>query len=147
MAKMAAGAHCEPECLVELAAGLDAATAHAAALLGTVTHCANNHRITEIGDGGAVVTRVVRDSVDKPRFKRVAKPKAQVAAPAPPPIAAAPTSRMPARTARETGPWHEPRTTSAATLAKREQVGALARRVQEIGGRYILLKTQAVSAE
>ena len=83
LAKMAAGSHCEPEHLVELVAGLDAATVHAAALLGTVTHCANNHRITEMGDGGALTTCVVRDSVDEPRFKRMAAPKAQAAAQAP----------------------------------------------------------------
>ena len=133
LAKMAAGAHCEPEHLVELAAGLDAATLHAAALLGTVTHCANNHRITEMGDGGALTTRVVRDSVDKPRFKRVAATQAQPATPAPSLAATAPTCRAPARTVMEPAPWREPRATSAATWAQRQQVGLLARRVQDIG--------------
>ena len=118
---------------MELAAGLDAATLHAAALLGTVTHCANNHSITEMGDGGALTTRVVRDSVDKPRFKRVAAPQAQTATPAPSRAAAAPTCRAPARTVMEPAPWREPRTTSAATLSRREIAATLERRVEAIG--------------
>jgi hypothetical protein len=35
---------------------------------------------------------------------------------------------------KEPALWREPRTTSAATLAKREQAAVLARRVQDIGG-------------
>jgi len=135
LAKTAAGARCAPEFVVELAAGLDAATAHAAALLGIVTHAANNHKVTEVGDGGAIITRIARDSVDKPQHKRAAVPMTHSVAPSQPPVAApaVDTSSKPAMTPKEPSPWREPRATSAATLANREQAGFLARRVQDIG--------------
>ena len=58
-----------------------AAARHALALLGQVTHKANNHEVKELDENGKVITRVLRDSVDKP--KAVAKKKA-VKHPVPP---------------------------------------------------------------
>jgi hypothetical protein len=134
LAKTAAGARCAPEFVVELAAGLDAATAHAAALLGIVTHAANNHKVTEVGDGGAIITRIARDSVDKPQHKRAAVPTPRVSpVPSVGPTAAVPTCGAPARAVKEPAPWREPKATAAATLDGRKQVAALARRVQDIG--------------
>ena len=67
LAKIAAGAQAEPRNVSDLVESLDVATAHAAALLGLVTHAANNHKVTEHDEHGNLVMRVKRDSIDKPR--------------------------------------------------------------------------------
>ena len=46
----------------------EAASAHAARPLDIATHAANSRQIVTISGGGAEVTQVVRDSVDKPRL-------------------------------------------------------------------------------
>ena len=67
LAKVAAGRHRLPGWAFQ---GLGAAAQlvkHAAAQLGVVTHRANNHQVTHLIDGGAVVTRVCRDSTAERR--------------------------------------------------------------------------------
>ena len=63
LAKAAAAAH--------LSCGRDvaeAAFAHAACCLGVVTHAANTHQVVALGEGGAEITSIQRDSIDKPRL-------------------------------------------------------------------------------
>ena len=51
---------------------------HSAALLGEVTHAANHYSRSEIVDGGATVTRIMRDSTaERPSKFRKAEPKKQ----------------------------------------------------------------------
>ena len=114
-----------------MVAGLDAATTHAAATLGIITHAANNHKVSEMVDGGALVTRTLRDSVDEPKRKRVAVPVPQTADP--PVVPTASTSSKPHKEPKQTIPWRETRPTSAATVAKRVQADCLVQRVNEIG--------------
>ena len=124
LAKIAAGANCEPKSITELVVSLEAATSHAAALLGIVTHAANNHKIKVTNEQGQEVVRTVRDSVDKPKGKRPPPAKAAQA-----PVAAA---KQPA-VHKEPAPWRPPRTVSAATRERRAQHEALDRRVEAIG--------------
>ena len=67
LAKTAAAALQHPKHVLELLPSADAAAAHAACLLGVVTHAANHHEVTETDDTGCSRTIVCRDSTDKPR--------------------------------------------------------------------------------
>ena len=69
LAKVAAKALCAPIETVKLLDGCDAACAHAAALLGIVTHAANNHKTVTYDEEGKVRTTIQRDSTDKPKKK------------------------------------------------------------------------------
>ena len=125
LAKIAAGAQAEPRNVTDLVESLDVATAHAAALLGLVTHAANNHKVTEHDEHGNLVMRVKRDSIDKPKSTRSAA-VAKVPAPAVVPRA---RSEPP----RAYVPWRPPVKESAAAREQREQQDATNRRVQGIG--------------
>ncbi len=125
LAKIAAGAHAEPESVVDLVDSLDAAAAHAAALLGLVTHAANNHKVTEVDELGNLVTRTKRDSTAKPKQRRTAVAGLAVA-----PAAAPRAQSVPPRASV---PWRPPRKESAAAREQREQRDTTSRRVQEIG--------------
>ena len=65
LAKTAAAHVAAPNKVVKFLQKADAAAAHAACLLGIVTHAANNHTSSEIGDGGQVVVTVSRDSSER----------------------------------------------------------------------------------
>ena len=125
LAKIAAGALAEPKAVVDLVDSLDAAAAHAAALLGIVTHSANNHRTCEVDHTGKVVYQIRRDSVDKPKSKR--EPIATSRPPPPPPM---PKKILPPKQA---APWKPPRPEAAGARNRREQMEATARCVQDIG--------------
>ena len=104
----------------------EAAAGHATALLGVVTHAANNFKAVVVSEDGTSTTRVLRDSTDKPKAKRVlATP------PAPPP---ATTLTAPAKTEVTVAPWRPP---APAALAKRRRAEtdaeALAASVERIG--------------
>eukprot|EP00973_Karenia_brevis_P009457 1276582-Karenia_brevis.AAC.1 len=70
LAKIAAGARQHSQHVLKLFASADAATAHAACLLGVVTHKANNHEVTSTDGYGNTHTKKVRDSSDKPKAMR-----------------------------------------------------------------------------
>ena len=125
LAKIAAGALAEPKAVVDLVDSLDAAAAHAAALLGIVTHAANNHRTCEVDHTGMVVYQFRRDSVDKPKSKR--GPAATSKPPLPPPL---PKKVIPPKQATA---WRPTRPETAGARDRREQVEATTRRVQVIG--------------
>ena len=109
-------------------ASAEAAAGHAAALLGVVTHAANNFTEVETHEDGTTSKRILRDSVDKPKAKRaraevVSRPHSAAAA-------------MPSLTSTHVSvaPWRPP---SATTLAKKRRVeteaGALAASIERIG--------------
>jgi hypothetical protein len=113
---------------VAFLASAEVAAGHAAALLGVVTHAANNHTDVELLDDGTTRSRVLRDSVDKPKVD-----------PAPPSGASAPAAAAPATAAQpcarsEVAPWRAP---TAAGLARRRRADveatALAACVERIG--------------
>ena len=125
LAKAAAEHLSSGRSVLNLLASAEAAAAHAACCLGIVTHAANNHKVDAIGEGGKVITKVVRDSVDKPKVARATS--------APPPVA------QPIMTRTDEGntkalAWVAP---SPKVQANRQQraasCDALRRRVQEIG--------------
>ena len=123
LAKEAARALQHSKHVTELFKSADTATAHAACLLGVVTHAANNHVHTVTDDCGTTSTKVLRDSVDKPRAKRACSaPPVQAMA-----AACATRQQVAPRTVL---PWRPP---SAATLYRREQAATLERRVEAIG--------------
>jgi len=109
-----------------LLSSAEAAAGHATALLGVVTHAANNFKEVVVSEDGTSTTRVLRDSTDKPKAKRVlATP------PAPLP---ATSQSAPAKTEVAVAPWRPP---APATQAKRRRVEAdaeaLAASVERIG--------------
>ena len=108
-------------------ASAEAAAGHAAALLGVVTHAANNFTEVETHEDGTTSKRILRDSVGKPKAKRA---RAEVVC-RPHPA----TATMPSPTTHvSVAPWRPP---SATTLAKKRRVEtdavALAASIERIG--------------
>ncbi len=128
LAKIAAEYLQAPRATLRLLASGEAASAHAACLLGIVMHAANNHQEIARNDDGSTTTKLVRDSSDKPKSKRA------LSAPLPQPKFKA---RLPASSSVEGAPvaaWKPP--TPQAAARKRqltESKEALARRVEEVG--------------
>ena len=119
------------EYIRELLPSADAAVAHAACLLGTVTHAANNCEITTTDDAGRITTSVARDSSEKPKVKRAGSaPATSSRVAGPKPAAAEPAVAASKRVL----PWALP---SANVLARREAAAVLERRVQEIGATLV----------
>ena len=56
-----------PSRVAALLRSADAAAAHAACLLGVVTHSANNCMTTQLAEGGTTVSVTLRDSSDRPK--------------------------------------------------------------------------------
>ena len=80
LAKLAAGRHRLPAWAFKKIGAAALLVKHAAAQLGVVTHSANNHKVDQMIEGGAVVTRVCRDSTaerQRPRFFKAAPPTAK----------------------------------------------------------------------
>ena len=71
LAKAAAEAVQPSENTRKLVLSADAAAGHAAGLLGIVTHVANNFEVCETRETGTVSRKVLRDSSDRPRAKRL----------------------------------------------------------------------------
>jgi hypothetical protein len=125
---------------LRLLASSEAASAHAACLLGLVTHAANNHReVTQRGDG-SMVSRKLRDSSDKPKSKRA------LSTPVPLPKATA----RPASASAQPAPVAAWRPPTAQAAARRQQLTeskqALARRVEEVGS-SLAPRTSGVSGK
>jgi hypothetical protein len=138
LAKFAAEAQQASKHIRELLPSADAAVAHAACLLGTVAHAANNCETTATDDSGKVTTAVSRDSSDKPKAKRAGS------APAPTYRASGPkpaTTDMAAAAPLRVKPWAPP---SAKLVARRDIDAILELRVQEIGA--ALVPSTALSA-
>ena len=123
LAKAAAEAAQPSEHTRKLVLSADAAAGHAAGLLGTITHAANNFEVCDIDEHGAVSRKVLRDSSDRPRAKR------SQSVPAPCKVRgrdAAPWTAA-VKTVR---PWQPP---SASALSAAQRASSLQRRVAEIG--------------
>ena len=127
LAKAAAVAQQASKHIRELLPSADAAVAHAACLLGIVTHAANNCEITTTDDAGKVTASVARDSSDKPKAKRAGSAPAPSGRVAGPKLAGAEAT---AAAPKRVMPWAPP---SAIVMARREAAAILERRVQEIG--------------
>ena len=125
LAQVAAGTRAEPKHVVDLLESFDAASAYAAALLGVVTHAANNHNVTEVDEAGNLVTRTKRDSMAKPGHKRPQGPRPMPAPPAP--------ARAQSAAPKLCAPWRPPKEETAAARKRREQQEAVNRRVEAIG--------------
>ena len=124
LAKIAAKALQHSKHVLELLPSADSAAAHAACLLGVVTHRANNFEEKTTDGNGKEVTKTLRDSSDKPKVKRAtSEPPAA-------PREAAVTKVTNAPAPKKVAPWRPP---SAASLAKKQEAERLARRVGEIG--------------
>ena len=76
LAKQAAAQRQAPESLTRLLKSAKVAVKHAAALLGEVTHAANNHKVVVNRPDGRVVTQVLRDATPKPPQSAAASGKA-----------------------------------------------------------------------
>ena len=108
----------------------EAAAAHAACCLGIVTHAANNHKVEALGEGGKVITKLLRDSVDKPKMARAIS--------APPPVAQPTKTRTSDEGNTKALAWVAPTPKVQANRQQRAaSCDALRRRVQEIGGTLV----------
>ena len=133
LAKAAASSLAAPRDVAAFLRSADAAAAHAACLLGIVTHAANNHQALVDGDGGGHVMTISRDSTDRPRtFPSSSSLRAESC---PPAVAAGAPVATPARSlAKSVAPWRAPTPqVHANRLAKSASERALVRRVEEIG--------------
>ena len=111
LAKVAAKEMQASKDTLSLLASAEAAAGHAAALLGVVTHAANNHVRFELNDDGSTSRKVMRDSVDRPRHSRASARDTGLPQPA------ATTRATTASTCPSVAPWKPP---SAAALARRQ---------------------------
>ena len=115
LAKIAAGRHRLPDWAFKMLGAAAQLVKHAAAQLGVVTHRANNHKVAHLIEGGAMVTKICRDSTadSRPRGSKD-KPPANSAStsassgPAMPTTSAAPVQtaarRNPARGTKRCSP-------------------------------------------
>jgi hypothetical protein len=133
LAKAAAKSLAAPSQVSAFLRSADAAAAHAACLLGVVTHEANNHRVTAVADGGGSTTTVTRDSSDRPRFDASGSDtRASSLPPQHTPVASR-TLDGPAASAAVL-PWRPPTPkVQANRLHRAASDSALIRRVEEIG--------------
>ena len=91
LAKIAAAGDRAPAWAIQCLEDSGELVRHSAAKLGTVTYRANHHEISEVIDGGAIVTRRIRDSTAEQRqpFRRaktVSGSTQQLEMPAPAPV-------------------------------------------------------------
>ena len=131
LAKQAAAMTQPPPSVLRLLASAFVAVRHAAKSLARVTHAANNHTVTVTAEDGGVTSKVVRDSVDKPRAKQ--KRKGSGPAPLPPTPTPKPERRVAAWT-----PTSAVAKRSASAHFQRAAAfdeGRLRERVQEVGAR------------
>ena len=122
LAKLAAGHQQVSEFTTQLLTSADAAVSHSACLLGVVTHAANNFRSQVTLEGGQEVTKVLRDSSDKPRTKRATS--------SPPVLTPKAASLSKPASVAPVAAW---KPLSAAAAARREVLQQAKRRVEEIG--------------
>ena len=157
LAKLAAWAAADTTSCFEVLKGGEAAAAHAAIVLGIVTHAANNHRTAERQPDGSVKHTVLRDSVDKPKHtatrhqaalrETLDEPSgspcgpqerqpssAGSAGPGTPVLAPPPVSKVAAVT-RHVAPWTEVSGPTPLQAHRREQRQHSLRRAHEIGDR------------
>ena len=128
LAKAAASSLSAPSAVSSFLRSADAASAHAACLLGVVTHAANNFQSCVLNEGGASVTTISRDSTDRPRHLAGSRSHSAV------PVLRGPCSSSSALLS--VLPWRAPTPqVTANRLRRAASDSALVRRVEEIGAR------------
>jgi len=132
LAKNAAKEVQAPRQLLALMASADAATLHAAALLGCVTYAANNHKVSEVGPDGSMIIRAMRDAEARPASKKRKAAVAPVDLPARPAPPCSCEGILP-WTPRSCPRPARKRRLTARQLERRSSVAAFERRVAEIG--------------
>ena len=136
LAKLAAESLQPPASTIKLLESAEAAAAHAACLLGVVTHAANNHKAFTLDEGGNTTCKVMRDSTDRPRQPRATSLPANG-------TRVKGSGVLPAASASDNAPsivlpWQPPTPkVQANRLLRAASQGALARRVEEIGARLV----------
>jgi len=131
-AKAAAAINQPPPAVVKLLESAKVAVRHSATLLGRVTHAANHHSMLVVGPDGLPVTKVCRDSVDRPRVARDAPP--------PKPVCPQP-KRKAVLAPRQVKPWQPQqratigcrRQPSRVVAARNAEAYQVQRRVEEVG--------------
>ena len=144
LAKTAAAHIAAPNKVVKFLQKADSAAAHAACLLGIVTHAANNHTSSEIGDGGHVVVTVSRDSSEWQWARPVPTevPLRNSCASASSCKAVAPPGD------NEVAPWKAPTPQVMANRLRRAASDScLAKRVEDIGARLAAPSTRATATD
>jgi len=118
----------------------EAAAAHAACCLGIVTHAANNHKVEALGEGGKVITKLLRDSVDKPKMARAIS--------APPPVTLQAATPASVEGSTKVLAWVAPTPKVQANRQQRAaSCDALRRRVQAIGEALVVREGKTPASE
>jgi hypothetical protein len=135
LAKMAAARMRAPQGLRALLESGSLAAKHAAALLGVVTHAANNHKVPHMRPDGTLVTKTLRDAQQPERKcrKRRESPKPPTA-PQPLPVGAAQVQLTELMVSCK-----RPRTAKAKLLARKrkEEEAFTCRRVMQVGSSVV----------
>ena len=128
LAKEAAAEHQLPPAMAKLSQSAQSAVKHYAMLLGRITNAANNFHTMVVGPDGQMVSKICRDSVDRPRISR---DKIGVGRPQPKGKALTPRAPLVVK------PWEPPAgdlpARSRVAAARRASSEQLHRRVHEIG--------------
>ncbi len=134
LAKQAAASDQPPPAVLRLLVSASEAVRHSAKLLARVTHGANNHAVHVTAEDGTGTSKIVRDSVDKPRVKQKPKAVEEPTPPPPPPskperqVAAwIPTKAVAQRSTRSASAHHQ-----RAAVLEEEHLQTM---VQQIGAR------------
>ena len=106
LAKIAAGRHRLPDWAFKMLGAAAQLVKHAAAQLGVVTHRANNHKVAHLIEGGAMVTKICRDSTadSRPRGSKDKPPANSASTSASSGPAMPTTSAAPVQTAARRNP-------------------------------------------
>jgi hypothetical protein len=143
LAKAAATYLQAPSSVAALLRSADAAAAHAACLLGVVTHSANNYKTTQLTEGGTSVSVTFRDSSDRPKGGSCGTASGS---------RAVPSRQLPAplrpNTSSTVLPWTPPTPKVMANRIHRASSrDALVRRVNDIGARLAPVDGRPTGAE
>ena len=143
LAKTAAAHFQAPRNISTLLCSADAAAAHAACLLGVVTHAANNHATTQVVEGGGTINVTLRDSSSRPATTRIAGDADTTTTSRGPPAAPNPPPKP-----RPVAPWVPPTPKVMANrICRATSHDALVRRIEDIGARLIPNRDRLTAAE
>lgn len=129
LAKQAAAMTQPPPAVLRLLVSAFEAVRHAAKSLATVTYAANNHAVTIIAEDGSVTSKVVRDSMDKPRARQKS-------------TAVAPTPTLP-KPERQVAAWMPAKT---ATRRRASSSGSYFRRAAALEEERLQARVQEIGA-
>ena len=139
LAKLAAASRQAPRGIIRLLESGKAAVRHGAALLGAVTHAANNHKLQMQRPDGTWGTRTIRDAQQPAKHRKRPREPLQAPLDAKPlrPLAAAELAALDDWAARGSVKRQRPASTGILARRRRAEVDQIRRRVEEMGASLV----------